>query len=314
MKGFLATILFIFSSLIALQAQDLYFTPNWEKGDVKTITLHRTDIEMQADTMHGKLVSEVSYKVQVAEKSKKYFTLVMLDEEGKLEKLLDDGADEFEISCRVNRKTGALSFPNWRVVNTVEEKIAKMERVVEEEGSGEGELVASYITDLFEPYRTKKGYEQYIKRHIGFLFEPFYRYYSLEDTIVIERKDQLALDDPVFEIISNPVDMIDSIRVKAVSPISYQIEKVTNVDFSSALKEVVKYAEELLKAEGLPKLSKEKKAEIMDFGMDYRSASQYSYNTSSRWISTMTKVEHISVSEPSKKGSSYTVTTTITVD
>lgn len=287
--------------------QDYNFKPQWNKGDVKEVTVSQVEKEFE----DGKLISDtVTYneaRIEVLKVTETDYTLEILLENQALrsaiefyDKLGEELKDykDLRLIYNVNKHTAESELQNWEdaqvfMNNSFEQITAVLENKAPE--------VAPYMGMIFMPikevFKSKENIEAYMADNIGYILTPFNKNFKIGQTITTTETSENPFN-PMQEISATTLLTLESVDTKLKTCTINQEVELDLTEFIEMMKGMMENMSQSLGAND--SIAAKKSKEIDEFEMDIENLQVLTFDYETTWVTKVVGTGIISGTDPKK--------------
>ncbi len=280
------------------QNEKLKFSPNWKKGETKTLTT--TILKPNDENGMDTTVSEM--KLKVTDDSKSAYTIEVIQENtlmasmGPVQQLIGDDLSGFEtMKCifKIEKEGGKASLVNWKEIQgimtlTTQQLIDK----ITEKLPDLGPQLEMAFNPLLAQYATQEGVEASTLPQISTILLPYQFEFSKTDTVLSETSSNMGGMMPMDLTTKTKMWLSD------VNPTSCKISSTSKMDLG-ALKEMLSSMGQGEDMEGA----------LSELNMDMDTKREITYDRNSTWITKI--VSTTDIKSPVDGSKQMGITTTV---
>lgn len=300
-------------------SQDYNFKPQWNKGDVKKITITQVEREYE----DGELISDTTIyneaRIEVIKTNTDNYTLEVLLENQALKATMEfydklggelKDYQDLKLIYSVNKETAEAELQNWEdaqeFMNSSFEQISS---VLENKAPDVAPYIGMVFMPLKEIFKSKENIEAYMEDNIGYILTPFNKDFKIGKTITTTETAENPFN-PMQEISATTLLTLESVDKEAKTCTINQEVELDLTEFIEMIKSMMQKMSQSFGAND--SITAEKSKVMDDFEMDIENLQVITFDYQTTWVTKVVGTGIVSGTDPKKgiKTKKEVITTT----
>ncbi len=302
-------ILLLFSLLTAIASfaqTEISFKPKWKVGDKRTAIIITHDTEYKGDELTEETTETLEVVFEIVKESATDYTVKVTMDNIALSpvaEMYDKIADELPkykslvLMYQVNKLGGTADLLNWKESKAfILESFEQAEKLLKKKLPEDVEYAKMLMNPIVSLFSSKEAVEGYMENVINYLVTPYSQAFVLNDTVKVERAEVNPFN--ASEEMSTTHLYYLTEKGKGIYNLNYSIQ----FDMSGFVAMMKEMMSEMGKSFGVEDSSIVKKnAEFDDITFNMTNYSDWVYNATSGWLTSVTTKTEIYGTDPSGK-------------
>lgn len=292
------------------------FTPKWKVGEKKIVVAEQHETEYKADKLVEDTTQYLEYEITVVKENRDNYILAVRFENVALRSamILFDKLGEklkrfekIELQCQVDKLSGKAELLNWKAASKfMLESMRQMSTLIHKKAPDMSPFVNLAFTPIKVAFSNKVSIESYFNTEIGYMFFPFGKNFSANDTVRIveecenpfQPSDTMLMTTLAYISNDNPLRKTCDINTVEV----YDLDGFRIMMSAMMKKMFSNFAQN-------DSSTDRKEMEFNDIEFDIQKKTVIAFNYTTTWPLRVDKTVKVIVKDPTKKTEKFVVTT-----
>lgn len=300
--------------------QDYNFKPNWNKGDIKRITITQVEKEFE----DAELISDTTIynqaTVKVLKENKDSYRLEVLLENQALSAALEfydklgeelKAYKDLKLIYSINKETGNSTLLNWKEAQKFMNKsFDQITNVLKDKAPEIAPYMGLVFMPIKESFKSKENVEAFTESNIGYILIPFNKDFKIGETITKTESEDNPFN-PMQQLSATTLLTLESVNESSKTCLIKQEVQLDLSEFIEIMKGMMQKMAESFGAND--SITETKMNEMDEFDMNIENIQAITFDYETTWVTRVVGTGVVTATDPTKgiKTKNEVVTTTI---